>query len=542
MSKTKCVMAVLIALISFSLVQCGGGPSSLPPTTTATATKPHVNGVWTTLPYLINNNPVHAVLLHTGEAFVVSGSGDDESLKIYNSSTLDFSAGTITTRAMAYDSFCAGLTILLNGNPFLAGGSRYDEINSPGQELGLPNVSTYDTTTNVFVNLPPMAHGRWYATATELGDGRVMVDSGWDQTAMNSTVEIFTLGAGWSPEYPMNWNHDGVPSVPPFYMHQHLLPDGRVFYSGQDTDTKLFDPAVASTTTSGWTHVAWTNYGLAAGQGDRSYGTSVLLPLSPANNYDPRVMIMGGDVDNSTDTTELIDLGPCTPTCATNTPAWKWGPKMSQRRVRNNAILLPDGKVLAIGGSLIDVEAGTWSQAVATASLNADLYDPATNTFSSAGVNAYPHLDHSVALLLPDATVWFAGSQGPAAAPGQPVTFEHHMEIYQPAYLFNTDGSLATRPVISSAPSTMQYGAQYTIETSVSGLDIASAVLVRPGATTHSFNTDQRMVGLVYTPTATGITLTAPPNGNIAPPGYYMLFVVDTAGVPSVAAFVKVGL
>ena len=50
------------------------------------------------------------------------------------------------------------------------------------------------------------------------------------------------------------------------------------------------------------------------------------------------------------------------------------------------------------------------------------------------------------------------------------------------------------------------------------------------------------MVGLVYTPTATGVTLTAPPNGNIAPPGYYMLFVVDTTGVPSVAAFVKVGM
>ena len=540
-SKTKCVMAVLIALISFSLVQCGGGPSSQPPLT-ATATKPHVNGVWTTLPYLINNNPVHAVLLHTGEAFVVSGSGDDESLKIYNSSTLDFSAGTITTRAMAYDSFCAGLTILLNGNPFLAGGSRYDEINSPGQELGLPNVSTYDTTANLFVNLPPMAHGRWYATATELGDGRVMVDSGWDQTAMDSTVEIFTLGAGWSPEYPMNWNHDGVPSVPPFYMRQHLLPDGRVFYSGQDTDTKIFDPAVASPTNSGWTHVAWTNYGRAAGQGDRSYGTSVLLPLTPANNYDPRVMIMGGDVNNSTDTTELIDLGSCAPACATNTPAWKWGPKMSQRRVRNNAILLPDGKVLAIGGSVIDEEVGTYQQAMDSASLNADLYDPATNTFSSAGVIAYPRLDHSVALLLPDATVWVAGNQGPPADAGQTVTFEHHMEIYQPAYLFNADGSLAIRPVISSAPSTIQYGAQYTIETSVSGLDIASAVLVRPGATTHSFNTDQRMVGLVYTPTATGITVTAPPNGNIAPPGYYMLFVVDTAGVPSVAAFVKVGL
>lgn len=490
----------------------------------------------------MDNNPVHAVLLRSGEAFVVSGSGDDESLKIYNSSTVNFAARTITTRAMTYDSFCAGLTILSNGNPFLAGGSRYDEINSPGQELGLPNVSTYDTTANLFVNLPPMAHGRWYATTTELGDGRVMVDSGWDQTAMNSTVEIFTPGAGWSPEYPMNWNHDGVPSVPPFYMRQHLLPDGRVFYSGQDTDTKIFDPTVASTTNSGWTHAAWTNYGRASGQGDRSYGTSVLLPLTPANNYDPRVMIMGGDVYNSTDTTELIDLGPCAPTCAANTPTWQWGPKMSQRRVRNNAVLLPDGKVLALGGSVIDEEAGTYQQAMDTASLNADLYDPVTNTFSSAGAITYPRLDHSVALLLPDATVWVAGNQGPPAAAGQTVTFEHHMEIYQPAYLFNADGSLATRPVISSSPGTMQYGAQYDIETSVRGLDIASAVLVRPGATTHSFNADQRMVGLVYTPTATGITLTAPPNGNIAPPGYYMLFVVDTAGVPSVAAFVKVGL
>jgi len=115
------------------------------------------------------------------------------------------------------------------------------------------------------------------------------------------------------------------------------------------------------------------------------------------------------------------------------------------------------------------------------------------------------------------------------------------MEIYQPAYLFNADGTLAQRPVIipSSVPSFMQYGAQYTIQTSGSGLDIASVVLVRPGATTHSFNTDQREVGLTYTPGAMGLTLTAPPNGNIAPPGYYMLFVVNSAGVPSVAAFVK---
>src|SRR5690242_8166802 len=156
MSTPRCVMAALIALLSLPLIQCGGGSSSLSSTTPPPASKPHVNGVWTTLPYLIDNNPVHAVLLRSGEAFVVSGSGDDEALKIYNSSTVNFATRTITTRAMTYDSFCAGLTILSNGNPFLAGGSRYDEINSPGQELGLPNVSTYDTTANLFVNLPSM--------------------------------------------------------------------------------------------------------------------------------------------------------------------------------------------------------------------------------------------------------------------------------------------------------------------------------------------------------------------------------------------------
>jgi hypothetical protein len=211
---------------------------------------------------------------------------------------------------------------------------------------------------------------------------------------------------------------------------------------------------------------------------------------------------------------------------------------MSQHRVRNNAILLPDGKVLAIGGSVIDAEAG-WDKAVASASLNADLYDPATNTFSSAGITAYPHLDHSVALLLPDATVWFAGSQGPAAVPGQPATFEHHMEIYQPAYLFNADGGLATRPVISSAPTDMAAGNSYTVDLNVAGSEISSVVLVKPGATTHSFNTDQREVVLTFTATATGVTVTAPPNSHIVPPGYYMMFVVNTAGVPSVATFVK---
>src|SRR5262249_6544624 len=160
--------------------------------------------------------------------------------------------------------------------------------------------------------------------------------------------------------------------------------NGKVFYSGPTTGSKVFDPSAHT-----WANVATTNY-----SSSRTYGSSVLLPLTPANNYDPRVIIMGGG-NPSTATTETIDLG-------ATTPALNWGPNMSQPRIEMNATILPNGKVLATGGSLNDED-------TTTASLNADLYDPATNTFSSAGANSYARLYHSVSLLLPDGTVWLAG-------------------------------------------------------------------------------------------------------------------------------------
>src|SRR5439155_23574998 len=141
--------------------------------------------------------------------------------------------------------------------------------------------------------------------------------------------------------------------------------------------------------------------------------------------------------------------------------------------------------VVALGGSLNDED-------TTTASLNADLYDPATNSFSSAGQNAFARLYHSNSLLLPDATVLFIG--------GNPTrgTYEQHTEIYSPAYLFNPDGSAAFRPTIGAVtPSAFTYGGTFQVQTP-DAPNIASVVLVRPGAATHAFDMDQRLVGLVY--------------------------------------------
>ncbi len=493
----------------------------------------NVQGKWTTLSYTTPINPIHAALLSNGKILIVAGSGScppyysfcpqSPPFGPHNESgaeLLDPVAGTITQYTVPWDMFCNAMIVLPDGRPFIVGGTEsYGPISDP-EFTGFSATATYDPATGIFSGQQATARGRWYPTTIVLGNGQVMVLSGaiWgmdnhDQNlngTTDSTVELYTVGTGWSQEYP-------VPSTwtPPLYPRLHVLPSGKVFYSAPESSSALFDPS-----TQTWTlDVANTIYG-----GSRGYGTSVLLPLTPANNYDPKVMILGGtglsgSGNPSTDTTEIIDLG-------ASTLEWESGPNMSEPRIEMNATILPNGKVLAIGGSTNDED-------TTTPSLNADLYDPVANTMSSAGTNAYAHLYHSTSLLLPDATVWFAGGN-----PEQG-TWEPHMEIYQPAYLFNSNGTLATRPTITSAPASIGYGSQFTVQTP-DAASISSVVLMRNGAVTHAFNMDQRMVGLSFAAGSGSLTVTAPSSGNIAPPGYYMLFLLNSAGVPSVSTMIQV--
>jgi len=456
-----------------------------------------VQGQWRTVPLLMPINPVHIALTYDGKVLIVSGSGNVATETNFRAAVWDLHANTITTQSLVWDMFCNGMVALPDGRILVNGGNQqYDPFH------GEPRSSLFDPAFGAFVDVENMAHGRWYPTVTSLGDGRVMTFSGLNQTGgTNTSVEIYTLGSGWSPEYPAGW-------TPPLYPRMHLLPDGRVFYSGSGTGSRFFTPS-----THAWTSVvATTNY-----SGTRTYGTSVLLPLTPANGYRPRVMIMGGG-SPATATTEIIDL-------SSPTPQWQFGPSMSQPRIEMNATMLPNGKVLAMGGSLNDEDA-------ATASLKADLYDPATNTFSSAGQNVYPRLYHSGSLLLPDATVMLTGGN-PARG-----TYEQRTEIYSPAYLFNSDGSAAVRPVITDvSPRAVTYGSSFQVYTP-DAASISSVVLMHPGSQTHAFDMDQRLVGVSFTAGSGVLNVTAPPNGNIAPPAYYMLFALNSAGVPSVATFV----
>jgi hypothetical protein len=263
---------------------------------------------------------------------------------------------------------------------------------------------------------------------------------------------------------------------------------------------------------------------------NRSYGSSLMLPLLPPN-YTPRVMNFGGG-SPATSSTEIIDL-------SVGTPRWVAGPSMSTGRIQMNAVLLPNGNVLAEGGSVNN-------ESPDTAGKTADLFDPITNTMRSGGTAAYSRLYHSTALLLPDATVVSMGSN-----PGARGSYSPAIEIYTPPYLYDANDHLITtsRPSITgvspSASQPLGYGASFSV-TYTSTAPIGSAVLVHPGSSTHAFDMDQRLVGLcgpapqpACSGTGNTLDLTTPPSANIAPPGYYMLFLLDSNGVPSRAVFIQ---
>jgi hypothetical protein len=455
-------------------------------------------GEWRTLPQTSPINPIHVALLRTGRVLIVAGSENDPTVTSYRAAVWDPGSGAFAVQTIPWDLFCNAMSFLPDGRVLTTGGNlQYNPFR------GIRTTTIFDPVTEAFAQVQDMARGRWYPSNVALADGRTMTFSGWlENGGTNNAVEIYTVPGGWSAER-------FAPFTPPLYPWLHLLPDGRVFQSGAQVSSHVFTPGSQT-----WT----TNVARTAYPNERTYGSSVLLPLRPGEGYRARIMVMGGD-NPATATAEIIDL-------SQPSPAWRSLPPMSAPRIQMNAVLLPTGTVLALGGS-------AQNNTASTASLEADLFDPASETWSPAGRMARPRMYHSVALLLPDATVWVAGSNP------QQGSWDRSMEIYRPAYLFTPGGALAARPSISTAPTAVGYGAAFQV-TTPNAADIASVALVRPGSATHAFDFEQRLVDLAFTAGAGTLTLTSPPNASVAPPGYYMLFLIDRAGVPSVARWVQV--
>lgn len=450
-------------------------------------------GWWELLPCEAPLLAVHMALLHTGKVLMFAGSGNDEQYTTgLRSAVYDYRNGTFSIPHTPIDLFCAGQTFLADGRLMVAGGTKDYAF------TGLQTALLFDPITEQWTFVQPMKWPRWYPTLLTLGDGRAFVTAG-NGGAENET---YTAASGWSVSGPpFGW---------PLYPHLHLLKDGRVFYSGMRFGGSGLRPGFLDPASGSFTQLPPAALPASFNLGARDQGATVLLP--PAQTQ--KVMLMGGG-DPSIRDVHIVDTDAAS-------VQYVAAPSMLRARVHANAVILPDRTVVVTGGS-------ARSEVAATASLEAEIYNPATNSWTTGAAARVPRLYHSTAVLLPDGRVLTAG--------GNPRRRddELRLEVYHPPYLFR-----GPRPCIERAPAAVQLDASFEIHTP-NAADIQWISLVRPMATTHSYDSEQRLVDLALRKRGVcKLAARLPANPNLVPPGHYMLFLVDRKGVPSVAHWLHV--
>jgi len=214
-------------------------------------------------------------------------------------------------------------------------------------------------------------------------------------------------------------------------------------------------------------------------------------------------------------------------------PSWRSVAGMAFARRQTNATLLADGTVLVTGGT-----SGAGFNNQAGAVHVAELWNPATESWKRMASESRNRTYHSTAILLPSGRVLSSGSGEGGGIPYS--NSELSAQIFTPPYLYKADGTLAPRPSITSAPARLSYGQSFSVATP-DAAHITRANLIRLSSVTHAFNESQVIYPLRLTIGSTSVSATAPPNGNLAPPGVYMLFLINDAGVPSVAKMVSIG-
>ena len=270
-----------------------------------------------------------------------------------------------------------------------------------------------------------------------------------------------------------------------------------------------------------------TAAGTRANDGDAMCGNAAMYDA-----VNGKILAVGGSTSyqgvNATSNAHVITIG-TPPAVATTTTI----SNMAYQRVFANSVILPDGTVLIMGGQ---VYANPFSDD--TSQYIPELFNPAANTFTQLAPAAIPRNYHSTAVLLPDATVISAGG----GLCGSCATNHYDGQIFTPPYLYNAAGGLATRPIITSVSvASIKVGGKFTATTN--GAVSKGFSLVRMGSTTHTVNTDQRRIPL--TPTATSgntYTLAVPSDPGVALPGYWYLFAINSAGVPSISQKLQITL
>jgi hypothetical protein len=436
-----------------------------------------------------------------------------------------------STESEKVNLFCSGHAFLPDGRLLVAGG------HDGADGAGLSQACIYNYLENTWTALPSMNGGRWYPTVTTLADGTLLVSSGSFSDANGSSVNV--VPQIWDEQHG-GWNKVDVHYVFPLFPSMHVAPDGQVFMSGSNKDTWLLD--------TGKTGVdAWSACGTRH-SGFRDYAPSVMYDAG-------KIIYIGGglnaDDGKPTNITEIIDLNPTDPP---SVPKWKKTNPMKFRRRQHNATILADGTVLVTGGTqgggklwqegFNDIRDMDYFEGREKAPVReAELWDPATGTWATLAAEAVDRCYHSTAVLLPDATVLSAGG-GEYEDPNWKKRDEFNYptgQVFRPPYLCR-----GKRPTITLDPEQKKYPITYggSINLKVSEeLEIEKVTWIRLSSVTHTNNQNQRINFLKFDQKGEDLTVTAPKEPQICPPGHYMLFAIskrEAGGVPSTAEIIQI--
>jgi hypothetical protein len=429
---------------------------------------------------------VHATQLYTGEILMWDAwESPVSNAKLWNPTT-----NTFTDRPVTSALFCSAHASIATGEVVVMGGHA-------GSEIGIKDINVFNPDTRAWTKKVDMQYARWYPSVNTTGDGRVLVISG--EEADNGYIdhpEIFD---------PKTNTVTALSTINTTQMREEqypqtmLLPSGKfVSISGEHGGVQILDINAPS----------WTNVGTSP------------APYGVRTSFAPgKFLIAGGGTYNgpSQKTAKILDL-------TSGSPVWSDAGTMNVGRSYNNVIMLPDGKAMAVGGS------NTVSEYSTSGTLTNEIWDPATNTWTLVASAARARMYHSIAMVLPDGRVLTAGGGRLAPAPDQP-----NAQIYSPPYLFK-----GARPTINSAPATSGYNTVIDVG-SPDAASIAKVTLLDLASTTHTHDSNQVFMELPFALAGGTLRVTTPPNSNYAPEGYYMLFIVNSAGVPSVAKILRLG-
>lgn len=462
----------------------------------------------------------------------------------------DYASGVeVPTPEGMGDIFCAGQTILADGRVLMAGGSEWKML---GEDMtgfvdGEKDTWTFDPDGDQWVREADMGWQRWYPTVMTRSDGSAMAASGIEhlpqpQTLL-PTLESFDGTA---------WTHlEGSDQTLPMYPRLFTIPSGEmkgdIFYATVGT---LWGPFGEHPMEATWglqrvldnETGAWETLGPSV-FGARQHANAVMLPLSDDDGYTARILTFGGSLGRTLAATGLAEM---TTLAQDGSVQNEIVDPLDHPRWHSNGVLLPDSTVLAVGGGMWDnvYAHGQRSSEV----LVAEQFDPETAEWAQRAPMTVGRTYHSTAILLPNGKVLVGGNVPlpvPWTAvrdnvPYQSQIAETRFEVYEPPYLhWGVD-----RPELSSVPDHVGFGEIFQVGTP-DAARVRDALLVRPGATTHAWDVSQRAVVLDVLDRSEGrLTFQAPPDGDVATPGPWMLFLrVDSPNgiVPGDARFVTVG-